>query len=109
MAKLDLSSLSLEELTDLIDEATKLRASKVDAKRQELQKQLAELDAFAKPSGSKSSSSQRKPSTFTHVHPKNGSEWLGRGGVPTAWRDIITEDMTKEQRAAELKKYRVER
>lgn len=86
MAKIDLSGLSLEELSDLIEEATKLRATKVDAKRQELQRQLAELDAIGSPA--KRPVSGARPSVSpTHRSP-NGEEWSGRGAIPRWGREL---------------------
>ncbi len=107
MAKVDLSGLSLEELNTLIDEAGKLRDKLVEEKRADLLKQLQALDGMA--SKKVSARRQRSASNYTHRHPKTGHEWLGRGGVPKEWRDIITDGMTKEQRADELAKYRVEK
>lgn len=82
MDKIDLSGLSLEELTDLIDQATKLRAGKVDAKRQELQRQLAELDAIGS-SGKRPVSSTRPPVKPKYQSKKEPSlSWAGRGAKP---------------------------
>ena len=78
MAKVDISGLSLDELTTLIDEATKLRAGKVDAKRRELQSQLAALDALgteAKPA------TTRSPAKPLYRGP-DGETFSGRGAIP---------------------------
>lgn len=107
MAKLDLSGLDLDGLNQLIEDATKLRDQKVDEKRAELLKQLAALDAIAKPV--KLPARQRSQSSYTHVHPKNGHEWLGRGGVPKQWLDIVSADDSPEVRRDKIKPYRVER
>lgn len=98
MAKPDLSSL--EELNDLIGEATKLRDRKIGEKREELLKQLADLDALsgkaAKPSPSRTRASPRA----THRGPK-GEEWTGRGGIPRWAKDLgVTEK-------ADMEKYRI--
>lgn len=108
MAKVDLSGLDLEGLNSLIEEATKLRDKKVDEKRAELMKQLEALDAFSRPSKA-STTRQRSQSSYTHVHPKSGHEWLGRGGVPEAWQDIVSKDDASEVRRDKLKPYRVDR
>lgn len=102
----NLESLSIPDLQTLIADAQKALASKVNAERAELQRKLQELDAIAAPPAS-SEPRKRSASNYTHVHPKNGHRWLGRGSTPKEWQDIITEDMTKEQRAAELAKHRV--
>jgi DNA-binding protein H-NS len=103
-----LDGLSLEDLTALIADAQKALATKVDAKRQELQKQLAELDAISKPSKAATAGRQRNPSSYTHVHPKNGHEWLGRGGVPQQWQDIVSKDDVPEVRREKIRPYRKE-
>lgn len=82
MAKIDLSGLSLEELSDLIEEATKLRANKVDAKRQELQRQLAELDAIGSPT-KRPVGGARPPVSPKYRSKKDPSQtWAGRGATP---------------------------
>jgi DNA-binding protein H-NS len=94
MAKLDISGLSLEELSSLIDEATKLRAQKVEAKRQELQKQLAALDALD--SGEKKTTS--RPSAKAMYRAPSGYEWSGRGAIPRVFKELGVEtkaDMAK--------------
>lgn len=106
MAKVDITGLDLEGLNSLIEEAMKLRDAKVDEKRADLLKQLHALDALAKPSKS-SATRVRSASTFTHKHPVSGHLWLGRGGVPKEWRDLIPDGTSKEERSAILSKHRV--
>jgi DNA-binding protein H-NS len=82
MAKIDLSGLSLEELSDLIEEATKLRSGKIEAKRQELHRQLAELDAIGSPA-KRVVSGGRPPVKPKYQSKKDPSlTWAGRGAQP---------------------------
>lgn len=105
MPKIDLSGMSLEELNALIDEATILRDEKVEEKRAALLKELQALDAMKsqKPPAGR----QRSPSKYTHRHPVNSNEWLGRGGVPKEWQDIVPPDASKEERSKLIAPYRV--
>lgn len=98
MAKPDISNLTLEELTALIDEANKLRAGKIEAKRNELQKQLAELDAIASPA---STPKRERASPKPLYRGPNGIEWSGRGAIPRAFRELGVTDK------AGLEKYRI--
>lgn len=106
MAKIDLSGLNLDELNAFIDEATRLRDQKVQEKRAELLKELQALDAMQsqKPAVAR----QRNASTYSHKHPKSGHMWLGRGGVPKEWQDIIPEGTAAEKKREILAQYRVE-
>ncbi len=106
MAKIDLSGLNLDELNAFIDEATRLRDQKVQEKRAELLKELQALDAISAPKSA--AGRQRNASSYTHKHPKNGHQWLGRGGVPKEWQDIIPEGASAEERRAILAKHRID-
>ena len=91
VAKPDLSSLTIDELTELIDEATSLRTAHYESRRRELQEELAELETRmgkGAPSGGVARSksdisavSRKSGATATHEGPA-GETWAGRGGVP---------------------------
>ena len=49
MAKIDLDSLSIEELASLRDQATEKLAEKVAARRSELEAELEKLEQYGKP------------------------------------------------------------
>lgn len=101
-----LDTLSMEDLNALIADAQKALAGKVDAKRAELQKELAALDAISSTGKASAAPRQRTPSSYTHVHPHNGHEWLGRGGVPKQWLDIVSKDDKPEVRREKIKPYK---
>lgn len=82
MAKPDLSSLSLEELNDLIGEATKLRDRKIAEKRDELLKQLADLDALSGKTAQTPTTRTRTPARHDEYEGEEGEQWSGRGGLP---------------------------
>lgn len=83
MALNDLSDLSLDELNRLIAEATKMRDRKIEEKRGELLKQLADLDALSgKPVKSASTQQGRAPARHDMFEGEEGEQWSGRGGIP---------------------------
>lgn len=77
-----LDGLSMEDLKALIDDAQKALAVKVDAKRAELQKELAALDAISKPAQASKSAAKRSTARHDEFEGENGETWSGRGGVP---------------------------
>lgn len=82
MAKIDLSTLSLEELTELIDEASGLRANKIEERRKELQRELADLDAIGN-TLQRNVGSVRTPAKPKYQSKKDLSKtWAGRGATP---------------------------
>ncbi len=108
-SKHDFSGLSLEELNEVIEEASSLRTSKIEARRKELQAELAKLDSLTVKAPAAKPERSRAAAGYTHVHPKSGHEWLGRGGVPKAWQDIVGKDDPAPIRQEKLKPYRVDR
>lgn len=100
MAKPDLTSLSLDELNDLIAEATKLRDARIEQKRAELLKELAQLDTLAGKSVKPAASRSRASPKATHRSP-SGDEWSGRGGIPRWAKDLGVTDK------AGMEKYRI--
>lgn len=104
---LKLDGLSMTDLQQLIADAQKALGDKVEGERAELLRKLQALDSIAKPP--KAPSRSRSQPSYTHVHPRNGHEWLGRGEPPEAWQDIVSKEDKGEARKAKLKPYRVNR
>ncbi len=105
----DVSKLSLDDLDLLIKDATQRRDELIDEKRKGLLAELAKLDALSgKATATPKQGKTRAASRYTHVHPKNGHQWLGRGGVPQEWSDIVNKDDAREVRQEKLKPYRTE-
>lgn len=98
MAKPDLSNLSLEELNDLIGDASRLRDRLVEERKAELLRQIAELDALK--SGKPAVERHRASPKATYRGP-DGEEWSGRGGIPRWAKDLGVADK------AGMEKYRI--
>lgn len=96
MAKPDLSGLDLDGLNAVIAEATKLRDKKVEEKRAELMKQLAELDALSSSNGV--SAKARPVAKALYRTPDGSTEWSGRGGIPRAFKDLGVADKADMQK-----------
>ncbi|WP_442577825.1 hypothetical protein ACSBOB_19965 [Mesorhizobium sp. ASY16-5R] len=116
---LDLSDYSLDDLSSLIDEATKLRAEKVEARKQELRSELdakrkeveAELAKLGAPTSGPRlpaglSEGRKRVARFTYRHPKTGDEWPGKGGVKAGWEDILDKGDVGDVRKEKLTPYR---
>ncbi|WP_322884138.1 H-NS histone family protein [Sinorhizobium medicae] len=80
----DVSRLSLEDLNVLIEDATKRRDELIEKRRQELMKQLADLDALSgKPKASPAASRSRaSPAPKYRSQANPDLTWVGRGGTP---------------------------
>lgn len=106
---LKLDDMTIAELKELKQAAETMLSRKANEEMAKLQKQMDELNALVGTSAPVKTSRQRNPSSYTHVHPKNSHEWLGRGGVPEQWRDIVSPDDAPEVRKQKIAPYKVER
>lgn len=98
-AKFDFSNLSLDELTAVIEEVTALRNGKIDARRKELQAELAALDGLGKQSPIKAVAEKvgrgSKPKMYRH--PTSGREYANVSEVPREFKEMGIK--TKEEMA----------
>lgn len=83
MALPDISKLSLDELTTLIEEANKLRAEKVNSRIAELEAEKAKLMAYTRGVKAPEATKQRGSVKITHRGPA-GETWTDRG-IPPNW------------------------
>lgn len=89
-AKFDFSNLSLDELNAVIDEVTTLRNGKIDARRKELQAELAALDGYTKPAAAKPAAekSARGSKPKMYRHPTSGREYANVSEVPREFKEM---------------------
>jgi DNA-binding protein H-NS len=100
MAVPNLSSLSLEDLTATIAEATRLRSSLVATKRAELEKQLAALDSLDSPKPATGNRASPKPMYRSKANPTLA--WSGRGSQPR-WMTAELEESGLSRDALRIK------
>jgi hypothetical protein len=101
MAQPDLSSLSIEELNGFIAEATRVRDRKVEEKKAELLKQIAELDALKASPVSSDGIRRRAPRKKLYRHPVSGNEYGNTSEIPREFKELGVTDK------AGLEKYRI--
>lgn len=90
-----LDSLSMDDLKALIADAQAALAAQVDAKRQELQRQLAELDAISQPAKAAPSRQRAAPAPKYRSKANPDLTWAGRGGQPR-WLTAEIEESGKK-------------
>lgn len=83
-----LDSLSLEDLKALINDAHAALAARIEVKRQELKKQIEELDAMSALAKPAALSKKTNPVKVTHRGP-NGETWTSRGQKPKWLQALI--------------------
>jgi DNA-binding protein H-NS len=102
MAK-EYASMSIADLSALVDELTSLLNDKKEARRQELLAELETLRPTGKPKPVKAASaptsevSKRTPPKPAYRAP-DGFEWSGRGAMPKAFKALgVTDKKQLEQ------------